>query len=240
MHPGFRDAFNAAFTDDLYRRQARDLARRAGAEAGFRLAETPVFLTRGAGEAPRLRGARRSSRSSRDPANARGDAALRPGGVGRAREWTRSPSLAQVDLAVVEDPDGPLEPKLIELQGFPSLSAFEVLQADAWSDALEGIPGLPPGRLEPLLLGPDPRRLPRPLPPDRRRRATTRRRVVLLDLHPETQKTYVDFAATRDAPRRRARLPDGSSRRRAGGSSGRRTGGASRSSGSTTASSSTS
>ena len=46
MHPAFRDAFNDSFTEELYQRQAADLARRAGAEAGFRLAETPVFLTR--------------------------------------------------------------------------------------------------------------------------------------------------------------------------------------------------
>ena len=45
MHPGFRAAFNAAFTPALASAYARDLARRAGREPGFRLAETPVFLT---------------------------------------------------------------------------------------------------------------------------------------------------------------------------------------------------
>ena len=51
------------------------------------------------------------------------------------------PSLAQVDFAVVRH-EGRLVPRLIELQGFPSLSAFEVLQADAWNAALGGVPGL--------------------------------------------------------------------------------------------------
>src|ERR1035437_6333437 len=37
------------------------------------------------------------------------------------------PSLAQVDFAIVRDNDGRLVPRLIELQGFPSLSAFEVV-----------------------------------------------------------------------------------------------------------------
>ena len=46
MHPGFRAAFNAAFTPALASAYARDLARRAGSEPGFRLAETPVFLTK--------------------------------------------------------------------------------------------------------------------------------------------------------------------------------------------------
>ncbi|MCM3877352.1 MAG: hypothetical protein NEA02_13170, partial [Thermoanaerobaculia bacterium] len=45
MHPEFRAAFNAAFTDELASSYARDLVRRTGREPGFRLAETPVFLT---------------------------------------------------------------------------------------------------------------------------------------------------------------------------------------------------
>ncbi|HMM36401.1 MAG TPA: hypothetical protein PKA62_16930, partial [Thermoanaerobaculia bacterium] len=46
MHPDFRAAFNRAFSPALARGQAEDLARRAGRAPGFRLAETPVFLTR--------------------------------------------------------------------------------------------------------------------------------------------------------------------------------------------------
>ena len=57
MHPAFRDAFNAAFSDALTRSQTASLARAVGAEAGFRLAETPVFLT--SELAARLEGASR-------------------------------------------------------------------------------------------------------------------------------------------------------------------------------------
>ena len=46
MHPDFRAAFNRAFSPALARGQAEDLAGRAGRVPGFRLAETPVFLTR--------------------------------------------------------------------------------------------------------------------------------------------------------------------------------------------------
>ena len=45
MHPEFRAAFNVAFTDELASSYAGDLVRRTGCEPGFRLAETPVFLT---------------------------------------------------------------------------------------------------------------------------------------------------------------------------------------------------
>ena len=44
MHPEFRAAYNAAYSDDLYRRSSQELSRRLGRAPDFRLAETPVFL----------------------------------------------------------------------------------------------------------------------------------------------------------------------------------------------------
>lgn len=194
MHPAFRAAYNRAFTEELAGRQRADLARRAGAEAGFRLAETPVFLTPGLEE--RLVSAAHGILAQ----------ISRPEAVARLRrfvppEWDAPgmdalPSLAQVDLAVVRGPDGDLEPRLIELQGFPSLSAFEVLQADAWAAALDGLPGLPEGGWSPFFSG-----LTRAGFLDLFRRTIVGDRdpetVVLLELRPERQKTFVDFAATR-------------------------------------------
>lgn len=194
MHPEFRRAYNASFSEELARRQADDLVRRAGASPGFRLAETPVFLTRELEE--RLVSAARGilAQISSPEALAALRAFVPP-------EWDAPgmdalPSLAQVDLAVVRAADGSLEPKLIELQGFPSLSAFEVLQADAWSAALEGLPGLPEGGWSPYFSG-----LTRDGFLDLFRRTIVGDRdpetVVLLELKPERQKTFVDFSATR-------------------------------------------
>jgi hypothetical protein len=194
MHPAFRAAYNSAFTPELARRQAEDLARRAGAEAGFRLAETPVFLTRELEE--RLVSASHGILAQ----------ISRPEALARLRrfvpeEWDAPgmdalPTLAQVDLAVTRGADGSLEPKLIELQGFPSLSAFEVLQADAWAAALEGIPGLPGGGWSPFFSG-----LSREGFLDLLRKTIVGGRdpetVVLLELRPARQKTFVDFEATR-------------------------------------------
>jgi hypothetical protein len=105
------------------------------------------------------------------------------------------PSLAQVDFAVVRH-EGRLVPRLIELQGFPSLSAFEVLQADAWNAALARMPGLPAGPWSPYFSGLD-----RAGFVDLFRRtivgAEDPAEVVLLDLEPDRQKTSIDFAATR-------------------------------------------
>lgn len=194
MHPGFRRAFNAAFTDDLYRRQAETLATRAGAAAGFRLAETPVFLTKDL-ENQLVTTAKELVAELSDPGHMAAMKAHIP------PEWNAPgmealPEVAQVDLAVVEDASGRLVPRLIELQGFPSLSAFEVLQSDVWGECLKGIPGLPETAWSPYFSG-----LSREGFLDLFRRTIVGRhdpeRVVLLDLHPGKQKTYVDFAATK-------------------------------------------
>ena len=194
MHPDFRAAFNRAFSPALARGQAEDLAGRAGRVPGFRLAETPVFLTRELDE--RLVAASHGILAQLS----------RPETVARLRrfvppEWDAPgmdalPSIAQVDLAVTRGADGSLAPKLVELQGFPSLSAFEVLQADAWEAALAGIPGLPAGGWSPYFSG-----LTRESYLDLFRRTVVARHdpetVVLLDLRPDRQKTAVDFDATR-------------------------------------------
>ncbi|HKC23660.1 MAG TPA: hypothetical protein VKF32_02910, partial [Thermoanaerobaculia bacterium] len=192
MHALHRPAYNAAFSQEIYRKQKELLTSRIGAPADFHLAETPVFLT---AELERL---------LVDSARAIVAQLARPDLMARMKRaipprWDTPgmdalPSLTQVDFAVVEE-KGALVPKLIELQGFPSLSAFEVYQAAAWSDVLQEIPGLPRAEWSPFFSG-----LTRGGFTDLLRRtvvgAHDPENVILMDLTPEKQKTYVDFLAT--------------------------------------------
>ncbi len=194
MHPGFRAAFNAEFTLALASGYARDLARRAGLEPAFRLAETPVFLTKDL------------SAALQDGAHAIVAQLSRPEALVRMKQaiperWAAPgmdalPSVAQVDFAIVKGKDGRLVPRLIELQGFPSLSAFEVLQSDAWNEALAHVNGLPKATWSPYFSGLSRNGflalLSRTIVGD-----TEPEEVVLLDLDPEHQKTAIDFSATR-------------------------------------------
>ena len=195
MHPGFRAAFNAAFTPALASAYARDLARRAGCEPGFRVAETPVFLTKDLAAALQDGARAIVAQLSRPEALARMKRAI-------PARWATPgmdalPSLAQVDFAIVRGADGHLVPRLIELQGFPSLSAFEVLQSDAWNEALSRVSGLPKATWGPYFSGLSRdgflALLRRTIVGD-----TDPEEVVLLDLVPEEQKTAIDFCATRN------------------------------------------
>jgi len=104
------------------------------------------------------------------------------------------PNLTQVDFAVVEE-NGAYVPKLIELQGFPSLTAMQVIQRDVWADALSRMRALD-GKWSCWFSG-----------LDRAAFLNLARRtivgdhdpseVILMDIDPRQQKTYPDFAATK-------------------------------------------
>ena len=91
--------------------------------------------------------------------------------------------------------NGALVPKLIELQGFPSLTAMQVVQRDAWNDRLQTLEGLD----QPWscwFSGYD-----RDTFLDLARRTIVGNHdpaeVILMDIDPPRQKTYPDFAATK-------------------------------------------
>jgi hypothetical protein len=182
-----RRAFNASWTEAAYEEYKARLAAAAGARIGFRVCESPVFLP------PDLRDAMVQG------ALEIWDQLLQPAALERSKaavppefDVPRSddhPLFAQADFAIVEAEGGGLAPRLIELQGFPSLYAFQLLQGRL---CLEMVAGEPLGF---LLSGLDDAGYRRVVgeailggrPPEN---------VVLLDLDPPGQGTYPDFAAT--------------------------------------------
>ncbi len=193
MDPAARARFNAAFDDALYARYEDELTRRVGIPAGFRLAETPVFFT------PHLRERCETAGNAIleqlcDPARLAQMHAAVPDRW-RVPNESALPNIAALDFAIVRAADGSLEPRLVELQGFPSLLAFETLQRDVWDEMLAPISGLE-GPWSSWYGGLDRTSF---LELARRTILGTRspEEVVLLDLDPPNQKTACDFAATK-------------------------------------------
>jgi hypothetical protein len=192
MDKQFRPLFNQHFTEALYTAYARDLSARLNCTFEFRLAETPLFLPDDF-KARLTESAREIVEQLSDPARIERMKRAIP------ERWNTPgmdalPSFTQVDFAVVAE-DGGYAPKLIELQGFPSLTSMQCVQRDAWNDALQSIPGLDrdwrcwySGLDRDGFL-------------DLARRTICGehdpREVVLLDIDPPRQKTYPDFAATK-------------------------------------------
>lgn len=194
MDPVYRSIFNAQDVNALHRRFQAELERRLESSFDFRIAETPVFLpdelrddcARVAEEiVERLRQPELIDRCVRAvPAEY------------HVPRMDRLPNFVAVDLAIVRDHDGELAPRVIELQGFASLYAMQVVYGDVWREILNEIPGLDLPWV-PFFSGLDRERY-----LDLLQRAIVGahdpEHVVLLDLHPERQKTRPDFHATRD------------------------------------------
>ncbi|MEM8884840.1 MAG: hypothetical protein AAGD14_12275 [Planctomycetota bacterium] len=193
MDAELRARFNSIWSDTLAQRARRDLERRLNCSIPFPMAETPLFLSadmverfgRAANEIMALISKPEFIASMEQfvPAAAKGP--------GRGT----LPQFAVVDFAVVEEPDGTLAPRLVELQGFPSLYGFQIMLADVWATNISRHASMPDiwhlfysgyNRNRALALidrallnGHDPEE------------------VVLLDLDVHFQKTYPDFAAIR-------------------------------------------
>jgi hypothetical protein len=183
-----RRAFNASWNERAYEAYKERLAEAAGSRIGFRICESPVFLP------PALRDAMVQG------ALEIWDQLLQPAALERSKAAVPPdfdvpgsddhPLFAQADFAVVEV-EGRLAPRLIELQGFPSLYAFQLLQGRL---CLEMVPGHGEP-LEFLLSGLDDVGY-RRVVGDAILGSHPAENVVLLDLDPPGQGTYPDFAAT--------------------------------------------
>jgi hypothetical protein len=192
MDPRFRQLFNSQFTPAVYERYVRELSRRLDSTFEFRLAETPLFLPDDFKQKA-TDSARAIVEQLSDPALIERMKAAIP------ERWNTPgmdalPNLAQVDFAVVRE-NGTLVPKLIELQGFPSLTSLQVIQRDVWKETLAEMDGLDvawscwySGYDREAFL-------------DLARRTIVGvhdpAEVILMDLDPPRQKTWPDFAATK-------------------------------------------
>lgn len=193
MDPHFRELFNAQFTPAIYESYSRELERRLGCKFEFRLAESPVFLPDDF-KTRVVDAARAIVEQLSDPANLQRMKAAIP------ERWNTPgmdalPNFTQVDFAVVRDESGALVPKLIELQGFPSLTSMQVIQRDVWRDTMRSMRGLD-REWSCWFSGLD-----RDTFIELARRTIVGEHdpaeVVLLDIDPPRQKTSPDFNATK-------------------------------------------
>lgn len=187
MIPDLRQAYNAAFTAERYRALQEWVDAEAGAHVPFRIAETPVFLP-AALTSELERAAHEVLAAVRAPDYLRAAERAVPPGYRVPGEDAHTTFL-QIDLALAVA-DGRVVPRLIELQGFPSLYAFQWLLARGYRRHFALPAGMTPyfgghdeasyvEALRELIVGDD-----------------DPKTVVLLEIEPERQKTRVDFLMT--------------------------------------------
>src|SRR5258708_32245309 len=131
-----RRQFNSGFTPEKYQAFLRRIDDACGTHVQFRLSETPCFFPRSLLQ----RMAEDGKELIRQLVEsleylARSNASI-PAEFRVPNEPTH-PMFVQVDFGLVRDAGGELQPKLVELQAFPSLYAYQVTLAQSYIDVFE-------------------------------------------------------------------------------------------------------
>jgi hypothetical protein len=204
MIPALRRQFNANFTPEKYQAFLRRIDDVCGTHVQFRLSETPCFFPKELLDQMATDGAELIRQLVDNPAyRAKSEEAV-PAEFKVPNEAPH-PMFVQVDFGLVRDAHGQLQPKLVELQAFPSLYAYQGPLAEAYLDVygLEELAsdlgpqasGSGTPRLKYLLSGLETESY----------RALLRRaivadhdpeNVILMEIDPRHQKTLPDFLLT--------------------------------------------
>jgi hypothetical protein len=189
MIPALREAFNRNFLPETYQQFLHELEASAGTSIAFRVSETPCFFPKALLDQMAEYGRDLVLQLVNNPEYRRASDVTVPAKYNVPNESPR-PMFLQVDFGLVRNAKGELEPKLVELQAFPSLYGYQPMLAKQYIQSF----GLPAGlgiylggynhntylqlMRELIVADHDPEH------------------VILLEVHPEKQKTLCDFLIT--------------------------------------------
>jgi hypothetical protein len=189
MIPALREEFNRNYTPEKYQRLLRNLDEACGTHIGFRVSETPCFVPRNLLDQMAQYGRELVAQLVNNPAYRQASEASVPPQYNVPNE-APLPMFVQVDFGLIRNAGGELEPKLVELQAFPSLYGYQATAAHQYVESYGLRPDLGVylngldrdsywkllGRL--IVAGHDPEN------------------VILMEIDPEHQKTLPDFLIT--------------------------------------------
>jgi hypothetical protein len=135
MIPALRQHFNANYTAEKYQAFFRDMENRCGTSVKFRVSETPCFFPRTLLDQISQYG-KELIRQLDTPSYHQASAQAIPPEFNVPNEAPH-PMFVQVDFGLVQDEPGNLQPRLVELQGFPSLYAYQAAISQAYIEAFE-------------------------------------------------------------------------------------------------------
>jgi len=187
----YRSSFNERFTLGKYAELLRLLEERTRTRVEFRVCETPCFFAPGLMHKLVRTGEELTAQLLSNEQYMLDSAAAIPAEF-RVPGEDEHPHFMTVDFGLVRGPNGSLEPKLVEMQAFPSVFGYQAVLAQAYKEVYEL-----DEQLEYLFSGMD----------DAAYWGVLREvivgqhapeNVVLLEIEPEKQKTLPDFRVHED------------------------------------------
>jgi hypothetical protein len=132
----YRTAFNERFTLGKYAELLRLLEERTRTEVEFRVAETPCFFARDLMERLAGTGVELTEQLLGNAQYMRDSAAAIPAEY-RVPGEDAHPHFMTVDFGMVRDAAGELQPKLVEMQAFPSVYGYQVVLSNLYKQVYE-------------------------------------------------------------------------------------------------------
>ncbi len=189
MVPALREEFNRNFTPEKYRRFLENLDRACGTHVEFPVSETPCFVPQSLLDRMAQAGRALILQLVNNPEYRRLSDVTIPPQYNVPNE-SPLPMFVQVDFGLVRGPNGELDPKLVELQAFPSLYGYQPASARQYVESYGLSPDLGiylsgydddsywPLLRQLIVADHDPEN------------------VILMEIDPEHQKTLPDFFVT--------------------------------------------
>lgn len=190
MIASVRENFNKNYSNERYQKYQSEIWNYTNGEADFRICETPLFLDEELSQKLQLAANEIASYLLTDEFRVKSQVAI-PANLSVPNEDSH-PLFLQIDFAICADENGKPIPKLIELQGFPSLYAFQVMLDDInrkYYDIPSGFTSYFNGFTKDTYLGLFKSAVVGNHSPEN---------VVLLEIEPWNQKTRIDFTLTKE------------------------------------------
>jgi len=135
MIPFFRRQFNERFREEKYRALLQAMEVQCGQPVPFRISETPCFFPKALLDQMAQYGRELIQQLESAEYRKASDAAIPPA-FNVPRE-APSPMFVQVDFGLLRGPSGEIEPRLVELQGFPSLYAYQAILSQNYIEVFD-------------------------------------------------------------------------------------------------------
>ena len=190
MIPNYRKAFNSQFTEDKYQNLLKDIIETYEYTPKFKICETPAFIPKELKE--QLVTACDDIMKVINQPNFKKltEGAFFDNSMRVPKEDAQS-KFIQLDFGICLDDQGQPTPKLIELQGFPSLYFFQELLGRMYKKHYDTIPETFSQHLNGMTTDDYVALLRQEIVGD-----TDAKQVILLEIEPEKQATAIDFWAT--------------------------------------------